>query len=96
MNKTTYNVTSMDCLSEEQIVRMKLDGLHNIKSLKFELPQRKLYVMHEGDATAITEAIDSLHFNSSLIETRKIDEEEALYFQIQQDMKENYFGRYWQ
>jgi cation transport ATPase len=80
MNKTTYKVAGMDCLSEEHIVRLKLEGLHNIKSLKFEIPQRKLYVMHEGDATAITAAIDSLHFNSSLMETRKIDEEEASLF----------------
>lgn len=80
MNKTTYNISKMDCLSEEQIVRMKLEGLHNIKSLKFEIPQRKLYVMHEGDAAQITKAIDSLHFNSSLIKTESIDEEEALLF----------------
>ena len=80
MNKTTYNIAKMDCLSEENIVRMKLEGLHNIKALNFEIPQRKLYVMHEGDASAITAAIDSLHFNSSLTKTEKVDEEEALLF----------------
>ena len=51
MNKTTYNIDKMDCLSEEQIVRMKLEVVPGIKSLKFEIPQRKLYVMHEGDAS---------------------------------------------
>ena len=70
----------MDCLSEEQIVRMKIEGLHNIKSLKFEIPQRKLYVMHEGDASEITAAIDSLRLNSSLIKTQTVDDEEALLF----------------
>lgn len=80
MNKTTYNIDKMDCLSEEQIIRMKIEGLHNIKSLKFEIPQRKLYVMHEGDALPITAAIDSLHLNSSLVNTQKVDEEEALLF----------------
>ena len=80
MNKTTYNIDKMDCLSEEQIVRMKLEVVPGIKSLKFEIPQRKLYVMHEGDASPITKTIDSLHFNSSLVSTRSINDEEALLF----------------
>ncbi|HEY5371189.1 MAG TPA: cation transporter [Hanamia sp.] len=80
MNKSTYNISKMDCLSEEHLIRMKLEGLHNIKALNFEIPQRKLYVMHEGDASAITAAIDSLHFNSSLIKTRVADDDEALLF----------------
>ncbi len=36
--------------------------------------------MHEGDAAAITAAIDSLHFNSSLLKTQKIDDKESLLF----------------
>lgn len=80
MNKSTYNISKMDCLSEEQQIRMKLEGLHNIKALNFEIPQRKLYVMHEGDASAITAAIDGLHLNSSLIKTQAADDDEALLF----------------
>ncbi|MEO8788300.1 MAG: cation transporter [Chitinophagaceae bacterium] len=80
MNETVYNIEKMDCLAEEQIIRMKLEALHNIKALNFEIPQRKLYVMHEGDATSITAAIDSLHLNSSLIKTQEVDEENALLF----------------
>ncbi len=80
MNKTTYKISKMDCLSEENILRMKLQGLQNIIALKFEIPERKLFVMHEGDAAPITAAIDSLHFNSSLLKTQKIDDEERLLF----------------
>jgi len=80
MNKTTYNIDKMDCLSEEQIVRLKLEGLHNIKALNFEIPQRKLYVLHEGDAKAITAAIDSLHLNSSLVKTQQVDAEQTSSF----------------
>ena len=36
--------------------------------------------MHEGDAAPITAAIDSLHFNSSILRTQKIDDEEKLLF----------------
>ena len=80
MNKTTYNIEKMDCLSEEQIIRMKLEGFPGIKSLQFEIPQRKLFVMHEGDAKPISKTIDSLHLNSSLIKTQVIDKEEVALF----------------
>jgi Co/Zn/Cd efflux system component len=78
MNKTIYNINKMDCVSEEQIVRIKLEGIHNIKSLIFEIPQRKLSVVHDGDASSITAAIDSLNLNSLLIKTQPVDDEEAL------------------
>lgn len=96
MNKSTYSITKMDCLSEEHILRMKLESLHNIKAMNFDIPQRKLYVMHEGKASPITAAIDSLHLNSSLMKTQKVEEEEALLFSNEPGIKENYFGKYWQ
>src|SRR5665213_2133692 len=80
MNKTTYHIEKMDCLSEEQIIRMKPENFPGIKSLQFEIPERKLYVMHEGDAAPISKTIESLHLNSSLIKIQIIDEEEAALF----------------
>ena len=78
MNKTTYKIFKMDCPSEESIVRMKLEGFENIKALQFDIPQRKLDVMHTGNAEPISAAIDSLQFNSKLISTEEIDNEEEL------------------
>ncbi len=80
MNKTTYHIEKMDCLSEEQIIRMKLEDFPGIKSLQFEISSRKLLVMHDGDAAPISKTIESLHLNSSLIKTQIIDEEEASLF----------------
>lgn len=68
----------MDCASEESIVRMKLEGMENIKALQFDTVQRKLNVIHEGNAEPITAAIDSLNFNSTLLKTVHIDDEEVL------------------
>ncbi len=68
----------MDCASEESIVRMKLEGLPGIKGLQFDISQRILDVIHSGSAEPITAAIDSLNFNSSLIKSEEIDEEEEL------------------
>lgn len=78
MQKSTYKIQNMDCPSEESIVRMRLDGMEGIKALQFDIPQRKLDVIHEGNAQPITAAIDSLNFNSSLVHTEQIDDEEEL------------------
>lgn len=74
MKKTTFRISKMDCPSEEQLIRMKLDGLSNIKSLQFDIPDRKLTVIHSDDYEEISQRLDSLNFGSSLIESVNSDE----------------------
>lgn len=74
MKKTTFRISKMDCPSEEQLIRMKLDGLSNIKSLQFDIPDRKLTVIHSDDYKVIYQRLDSLNFGSSLIESVNSDE----------------------
>ncbi|KHJ38128.1 cadmium, cobalt and zinc/H(+)-K(+) antiporter [Pedobacter glucosidilyticus] len=74
MNKTSFYIEKMDCPSEEQIIRMKLEDFPTIKSLNFDIPNRKLVVYHEDDAIDIHQQLDSLHFNTSLIETTVAEE----------------------
>jgi len=67
--KSRYVIQKMDCPSEEQIIRMRLDDLPQIKKLHFDIPARILRVVHNGDPEEITKRIDSLNFNSHLEET---------------------------
>ncbi|MCC9070996.1 cation diffusion facilitator family transporter [Flavobacterium sp. F-65] len=67
MKKSTYNIKKMDCPSEEQLIRMKLSNINQIKRLDFDIPNRKLNVYHSDDPKSITSAIDSLNFDSSLL-----------------------------
>jgi hypothetical protein len=62
MNKTTYIVTKMDCASEEQMIRMKLEGLSTISALSFDIPNRTLEVFHSGTQDEIFTALESLNF----------------------------------
>lgn len=78
MNKTTYKISKMDCSSEENIVRMKLEGFENIKALYFDIPQRKLEVIHSDNDRLISAAIESLQFDSKLISTEEADDEDEL------------------
>lgn len=63
----------MDCPSEEQLIRMKLQNFDTIKSLEFDIPSRKLNVYHSGDPEPIKSALETLKLNTTLISTEASD-----------------------
>ena len=67
MLKTTFTITEMDCPSEEQMIRMKLQGMANIQSLHFDIPRRRLEVYHEDTYHDILAALDSLQLGTRLV-----------------------------
>ncbi len=71
MQKSFYKVAKMDCACEEQMIRMKLQSLHNIKKLEFDLQGRFVSVYHEEDPGQITESLASLQLNSTLLKTEE-------------------------
>lgn len=75
MEKSVYKISKMDCPTEEQMVRMKLEGLEFIKDLQFDLSNRILIVIHKKHNDVITKKIDDLNLDSSLIKNEKIDGE---------------------
>lgn len=75
MQKTTFKIVKMDCPSEEQMIRMKLDDLINIKSLDFDIPNRLLTVLHTDDHKQIFQRLDDLKFDTSLIDSTSADNE---------------------
>ena len=62
----------MDCSAEEQLVRMKLESLSNVKNLEFDLNNRTLSVIHSEDNDEITKNIDELNLASRLIENKPV------------------------
>lgn len=69
MKKSVFNIAKMDCPSEEQLVRMKLDGITEIKELQFDIPNRKVSIFHEGNPEFIDKAIKELNLDSKLLST---------------------------
>ncbi len=67
MQKTTFKIAKMDCPSEEQIIRMKLEGITEIKNLEFDIPKRILTVIHSDGYEKIFTELNSLNFNTSLL-----------------------------
>lgn len=76
MVKTVFRIPKMDCLSEERIIRMTLEGVQGIKGLDFLIPERKLTVLHEGNSEIILNALLPLNFGveiSSSAESKEDD-----------------------
>ena len=73
MKKSTFKITQMDCSSEEQMIRMKLEGFSQVKYLGFDIPNRKLEVYHTDEIAKIHQAIGELNLKDTLEATEDAD-----------------------
>jgi Co/Zn/Cd efflux system component len=78
MQKTTFKISKMDCPSEEQMIRMKLADLANIYSLEFDIPNRRLTVYHKDSYDQISQRLETLKFDTSLLESIPSDNYTAI------------------
>lgn len=65
----------MDCPSEERMIRLKLEGLTNIQSLRFDIPNRKLEVCHTNSYNDILASLHALQFDTKLVSSEPLDME---------------------
>jgi len=75
VKKTTYQISRMDCPSEEQLIRLKLADVSAIQKLEFDLLERKLIVYHYEESDLIFQKLDSLGFGTSLLKTEFAEDE---------------------
>lgn len=73
VKKSTFKISQMDCPSEEQLIRMKLEGIKEIKTLQFDIPNRTLSIIHVGEKGQIEGLLNSLNLGSILIKSVKVD-----------------------
>ena len=66
----------MDCPSEENLIRMKLDGISSIANLDFDIPNRKLTVFHSGQIDQIEKSVLELNLGGKKISTEQTDQTE--------------------
>jgi len=90
MNKTIFEITKMDCPSEENLIRMKLDGISSIANLDFDILNQKLTVFHSGEIDQIEKSILELNLGGKKISTEQTDQKA---FKENANQK-NYFGLY--
>ena len=80
MQKSVFEITKMDCPSEENLIRMKLDGISGIVKLDFDIPNRKLTVFHSGKIDEIEKSVIELNLGGKKVSTEITE---------QTDFKEN-------
>jgi Co/Zn/Cd efflux system component len=73
MKKSTFRISKMDCPSEENLIRMKLEGIEGLHEMEFDIPNRKLHVFHKADETDIEESLNALNLNSQRLSTEDTD-----------------------
>ncbi len=76
MIKTIFEITQMDCPSEENLIRMKLDEISSITNLDFDIPNRKLTIFHTGQIDQIEKSITELNLGGKKISTEQTDQTE--------------------
>ncbi|MDF0708475.1 cation transporter [Flagellimonas okinawensis] len=74
MNKSIFEITKMDCPSEENLIRMKLSGISDIANLDFDIPNRKLTVFHNGPIDEIEKSILELNLGGKKISSEQTDQ----------------------
>jgi Co/Zn/Cd efflux system component len=74
MEKTLFKISKMDCPSEENLIRMNLDGISSIANLDFDIPNRKLTIFHNGQIEEIEKSIIDLKLGGKRISTVQTDQ----------------------
>ena len=75
MQKTTFIISKMDCPSEENLIRIQLDGILAVKNLDFDIANRSLTVLHDGDLSEIEKSIIDLNLSGKRVDTIDTEEE---------------------
>lgn len=78
MFKSEFFISKMDCPSEENLIRMKLEGLSGIKTLDFDIENRKLLVFHTEDDPEIERRLRELRLGSEKKGTIKVEAEDFI------------------
>lgn len=73
MKKSIFEITKMDCPSEENLIRMKLGGISSIVKLDFDIPNRKLIVYHSEKINEIETSILELNLGGKILSSEETD-----------------------
>lgn len=65
-HKSVFFVSKMDCPSEENLIRLALGKVPDIDRMSFDLANRTVTVLHQGESTALLDALLPLRLGAEL------------------------------
>ncbi len=74
MYKTIFKISKMDCPSEEQLIRMKLNDQTTIQWMDFDFEKRQLTIYHTELCDEILYRLESLKLDTVLVESVQSDD----------------------
>lgn len=69
--ESLFAVPTMDCPSEESLIRTALDGVTGIRGIVCDLSTRQVWVVHEGEPLEIERRLVPLGLGASLVSTNE-------------------------
>jgi Co/Zn/Cd efflux system component len=75
--ETTFSVPKMDCPSEENMIRMALQGVEGVQATTFDLASRTLTVVHRAPVERMLERLEPLGLGAVLAASRSISGDDA-------------------
>jgi Co/Zn/Cd efflux system component len=87
IQKTIFEISKMDCPSEENLIRVKLDGVPGISRLIFDIPKRNLTVFHDGWLETIEKSLDDLNLGAKRLQTEATQQIEQSEFAEQSNQR---------
>lgn len=67
--ESLFSVPKMDCPSEEQMIRVALGGVAGVQSIRCDLAERRVRIVHAADAQEISARLERLGLGAALVET---------------------------
>lgn len=75
--RSVFAIPKMDCPSEENLIRLTLSVVPGIRSLSFDLGNRQMTAVHEGDAQALLQKLEPLNLGAQLSQSEAVEDEGA-------------------
>ncbi len=69
LKQSRFKVAKMDCPAEVEMINLSLKEFKEVKQLDFDLENRILTVIHEGDITEVGNKVNSLGLDSNFLRT---------------------------
>jgi len=77
LQQSLFYIPKMDCPSEENLIRLKLQNFSQVHHLNFDLEQRQLKIQHQGKVEPLSQALDELKLGSRFINSHEVDASSA-------------------
>ena len=73
--ESTFAVPKMDCPSEENMIKMALQGVDGVQSLSFDLAGRKLVAVHRAPVGEMLQRLEALGLGARLVHSAPADDD---------------------